>query len=115
MAVREQQRFAVLRQARRLRIGRLLKTILVELDRKTARQQRRGGGQPGGIIALDRMDAIEIGVEPGAIERRLVELLRGADERARLIAHAVDHRIEIAATIGHQEQHELARALRHGQ
>ena len=66
-----------------------------------------------GSPSVEGADRREIGLQPRAVERRLVQILRGAHEGARAAAHRTDQRLEIPAGLRRQEHQHLLRILRH--
>ncbi|MEG8014920.1 hypothetical protein [Sphingomonas sp. 22R3R2A-7] len=68
-----------------------------------------------GRVRSSRWIEIEKRVEPGTIERGLVQLLRGTHERTGLFADRIDDRVIPATRLGREEQDQLARAGRHGE
>ena len=91
---------------------RLLEAVIVELDPKTARQQRRLFLQLVGVGVGDVLHRSEIGVETRAIEGRAIQVLRGAHECSGLAVHVRTQRAEVAAGFGRQKHQRLLRALR---
>ena len=103
MSIVEDQRVLSLHQAGRLQLRKPVETLLVDANAEAARQQRRGVLQHAGIGCVEAANDGQVALESRAIERRLIQILRGAHECAGAAAHGVDERFEIAAGFGRQE------------
>ncbi len=66
------------------------------------------------LSAVELAQFLQIDLEPRAIEARLVQLLRGAHERARAALHGAHQRAEAVARRGREEHQRLLGAFRHG-
>ncbi len=92
----------------------LLQAFFVELDAQAARKQRRNFLQLFWIGGVDLAHRVEIDIQAGAIEASLIQILRGANERAGTSANCADQRLEIAVCRRSEEEQHLLRAFRHG-
>src|SRR6185437_781521 len=63
----------------------------------------------------DGMDGAQVALEPRAVERRLVQVLRGADESARLTPHRTHQRPEVPTRLWREEHQHLFRARRNSE
>ena len=96
-----------LHQAGGLQIGHFLETGRIEFDGQAARQQQRTLFQLVRIVPIDLADGRQVGIQPGAVEDRLIEILRGAHESSGASANGSDQRFEVSAGLWSQENEKL--------
>ncbi len=112
MTVVEDQRVLPLHQAGRLQLRKPVEALLVDRMPRLRASSGVVSFSTAGLAALSAADGREIALESRAIERGLVQVLRGANECAGATAHGVDQRFEIAAGFRRQEDQRLLRVLR---
>jgi hypothetical protein len=96
------------------KLGRLVETLLIDLDVEAARQKLRLILHRFGIARVLGLHRCKISIQPGPIETRLMQVLRSAHESTRPPAHRVAHGAEVSACLRGKKQQNLLRALRDG-
>jgi hypothetical protein len=112
VAVIEDERALPLHQAGGLQQGIAIQALVIELDGQAARQQGCHVLQPGRIGLVHRTDGREVFLQPGAIERCLVQVLRAAHECAWTAPDRTDQRSEIPTGLWREEYEYLLRFRR---
>src|SRR5712671_796212 len=107
MRVVEDELIGILSEAGNLLRARLVKTLLVETNIQTSRQQRGAGFQLLGIAARFFANCGQIFFEPQPVEARLFQILRGSHKRSGLASDSSAQGVESASRLRSQEDQSL--------
>src|SRR5690242_4796641 len=113
MSVAEHELVAALRQAGRLLLHRLVKTLMIDLDVKSAREFFRPRLQLFRIRVGRPLYFVEIPVEPRTVQARLIQILGTSNEGSRPSLDCRPQCAEISARLRSKEQQSLLGARWH--
>ena len=111
MAVIQNERFLPLHETWRLKFGDPVQTFLVHLDGEAAGQQRRRFFQFGRVALIEHAHGGQKALQPRAVERCLIQVLRGSHECPRPPSHGADQGPQISAGMRREKHQHLLRAL----
>ncbi len=113
VAVVQDEGLTPLQQTGRLQFGHALHALVVELDRQAPREQRGRLLQPFRIRRVERPDGGQVALQARQVQRRLIEVLGGPDERAGSASYGVDQSLEVTGCLGGEKDQDLLRSFGH--
>ena len=110
----QNERLLAIREARSLQLGNPVEALRIHFDCQASGQERGHLRELGRVGVAEAADRGEIAFQARTVQLGLIEILRGAYERAGTPAHGAHQGPEVAARFRSQEQQHLLRALGHG-